>query len=388
MDLYRKNSVDYSKHFKYIVPLSIHPAYCKDYEFSDKIIVPRSMFKDLLRSKLPFPPQLILIPDRYMHNCIHCTVLEFTAEEGFLYLPLWMLRELGYKVLNTNKSPNRAIKRGYGVTLSNLEVKVLNNSIFYTITKCNYAEYYSDAHTDPDFIKSEVSKYMFIREDSSVSVLVKDIIVIITVIKVKPNPISTIQGDFQLVRLSTLPIKPKAAKEESTNTEMTLSQVEKFPLYPERLPRFLVDIMTRKITSSGPGTMKFAYKDKEIYHKKNFSYAPAALRNLPQSRTMTPDLEKYIKPSRNTEIGKSIEESIGYLPSVYSPSPKLQPNSPQLLTITIPELTLHAGSKLPTSKFFKITQTLDPKKPKPVIPLKLNKPNIDGLFKFHDGKIM
>ena len=87
MELLKYNNLDYCKYFKNILPLSVHSIYSNDLEFSDKIVLPKSIFKDLIRNKLPFPPQFILIPERSTNNSVYCTVLEFTAEEDFIYLP-------------------------------------------------------------------------------------------------------------------------------------------------------------------------------------------------------------------------------------------------------------------------------------------------------------
>jgi hypothetical protein len=118
-------------------------------------------------------------------------------------------------------------------------------------------------------------------------------------------------------------------------------------------------------------------KDRTM-HKKASSFEPFDLSNLEASRTGTPDLlDKIIKlQNKNVEVGKSLEESIGMLPPVYHQPLRAKFNSPQLLTIMIPELAQHASgprkatSKLP--KYFKV------KRKRSITPLSMKNIQIDG----------
>ena len=344
------SNVNYSKYFNHILPLSIHSSYSKDLEFSDKIILPRSISKDLLRNKLPFPPQFIIIPDRSFNNSIHCTALEFSSEEDFIYVPFWMLRELGFKAFHLDKGIKRSVKAGYGVTLKTLNIEAYNNSITYTIKKCTYLEIFYAGDIKNDLIKAEIEKYMFVRENSEVSLWINENIVIVKIIKVSPNHIAVIQGDFTFLRLTEMPLKRKAVMEEGTGTE-NLSTFEKFPIYPERLPKFLIEILKRnellktqpkKLSST---TNPYNIKMKTSSHGKNTSNMPIESSNIFQSIMDITDLDKYIPQTKTVEVGKSLEESTTILPPVYNSPVRTRIHSPQLLIITIPELS----KNLPTN---------------------------------------
>lgn len=381
MDLTRTGSVHYSKYFQHIFPISIHSMYTRDLEFSDKIVLPRSICKDLVRTKFPFPPQLILVPERPFHNSIYCTVLEFSAEEDYMYVPFWMLRELGFKVLNSSKDLKRNPKSGYGVTINAIGYSTTSNIISYSVTKCTAIEYYSFSEVNHEALKRELSKYMFVRQDSEVSVLINEHIVIVKLLKVTPGPISAIAGDFELTLIRSLPIKTKIAKEESTNTEVPNSKWEKFPMFKEKLPKFLIDLMNKKQKKKSqalPGSIKRQDTSK-VYHKKNYSYEPLDSQGVTHSRTSTPELlDKYLKMNcKNVEVGRSLEDSVAILPPVYHLPNKIKVNSPQLLTITIPELT--PQPKLHSKRYAcKLPNWFKNRKERSVTPLMLKNIKIDG----------
>ena len=345
MELNQYINTHYSKYFEKILPLSIHPLYSRDLEFSDKIIVPRSIYKDLLRNKLPFPTQFIIVPDRSMHNSIHCTVLEFSAEEDFIYLPFWMLRELGFKVFNKDKGVHRYVKAGYGVTLTLLETVITNCIVSYAITRCTYLEFFCGNEASTESIKDEISKYLFVREDSEMTICINDVILIVKIIKLSPTSIAIIQGEFQCIRLSEIPVKSKIVKEEGTSTDVLEQKIEKFPNFPEKLPRFLIEIIKKRnnITinpNNSKSTAGPSGTSPKKYHRKINSYNPIESPNILQCRIDTPEIEKYIAGHyKNTEVGKSLEDSTGILPPLYHSPIKMKKKSPKVLSITIPELT-------------------------------------------------
>lgn len=391
MELNRSSDLHYNKYFQQILPISTHVLYSRDLEFSDKIIVPRSVCKDLLRNKLPFPPQFILIPDRSMNSSIHCTVLEYTAEEGVIYLPFWMLGELGFKVFNKKKGAKSQMKSGYGVTLSILSLVSQNNLLSYAITRCSYLEFFCTQEVSTENIKSEISRYMFVRENSEVSVCISNVIVTIKVVKIVPNVIAVIQGDFQCVRLSELPAKPVVFKEEGTSTEVIEVKEKRFPDYQEKLPRFLIEIIKRKqnidLNALNAKPIKPSGTCGKVSHRKNYSYAPIESPIIFRSRISTPELESYIKDHlKHTEVGKSLEDSTGALPPVYYSPIKPRVKSPQVLTITIPELS-HQSPLISKKGKTKIPNCFKSRKERSITPLKMKKVKIDGLSCFNNGKI-
>ena len=345
MELSQYINTRYSTYFEKILPLSIHPLYSRDLEFSDKIIVPRSICKDLHRNKLPFPPQFIIVPDRSLHNSIHCTVLEFSAEEDFIYLPFWMLRELGFKVFNKDKGVHRYVKAGYGVTLNLLDTVISNCIVSYSIVKCTYLEFFCANETNTEYIKSEISKYLFVREDSEMSICINGVIVIIKIIKLRPSKIAIIQGDFECIRLSEIPIKSKVVKEEGTSTEIQEQKIENFPIYPERLPPFLIEIIKKRNNisinpSNSKSTTGPSGARSKKHHRKIISHNPIESPNIFKFRPENPEIEKYIAAHyKNPKLGISLEDPGGILPPVLHSPIKMYKKYPQVLSITIPELS-------------------------------------------------
>jgi len=65
-------------------------------EKGDKIVVPASALDELTRMNIQFP---IMFQIRHVSDLLpkisHCSVMEFTAPEGSVYLPMWMMDNLG-----------------------------------------------------------------------------------------------------------------------------------------------------------------------------------------------------------------------------------------------------------------------------------------------------
>lgn len=65
----------------------------EDVEKGGKIIMPPSALDHLTRLNV-FYPMLFKLTNRKMNRITHCGVLEFVADEGKVYLPYWMMRNL------------------------------------------------------------------------------------------------------------------------------------------------------------------------------------------------------------------------------------------------------------------------------------------------------
>ncbi len=75
----------------------------KDITDGDKIFLPPSAFEQLARMVVEYP---MLFEARNVRTGrkTHCGVLEFSSEEGFCYMPFWMMQNLGvccFVVLNS-----------------------------------------------------------------------------------------------------------------------------------------------------------------------------------------------------------------------------------------------------------------------------------------------
>ncbi|ETO15515.1 ubiquitin fusion degradation UFD1 family protein, partial [Reticulomyxa filosa] len=68
----------------------------KKKKLGDKIVVPGSVLEQVSRLQVSFPIMFRITHDSdVLPKKSHCSVLEFTAEEGNVYLPLWMMDNLG-----------------------------------------------------------------------------------------------------------------------------------------------------------------------------------------------------------------------------------------------------------------------------------------------------
>ena len=65
-----------------------------DLERGDKILLPESALRALTRQRVAYP-MLFRLLHREANRITHCSVMEFSAEEGVCYMPLWMMEQLG-----------------------------------------------------------------------------------------------------------------------------------------------------------------------------------------------------------------------------------------------------------------------------------------------------
>ena len=262
--------------------------------------------------------------------------------------------------MNPNKGVHRIVKVGYGVTVKSIETSFHHNTIVYSIKKCDSIDFFCEEDISDAEIKTQISKYMFIKENSDVSIFVNNKIIIVKILKVCPY------------------FKQDSRKD--------LSQTfGKFPLYQEKLPKFLIEIMNRREKKRSAQCSPVSSKNHNNVNRFNFYYKKynSDMPNIEsstlfQSRADTPELEKYKPQSKNLEVGKSIDDSIGFLPSVYC-SPNRRRHSPQVLTIIFPELSSAANK--PKITFNKVPNNLK-KKTRSNTPLKMKKVKIDGLANF------
>src|SRR5690606_2373446 len=73
--------------------VSMLPMERQNLEKGGKIIMPPSALHTLTRLNTVYP-MLFKLTNRDKNRHTHCGVLEFVAEEGKVYLPYWMMRNL------------------------------------------------------------------------------------------------------------------------------------------------------------------------------------------------------------------------------------------------------------------------------------------------------
>uniref|UniRef100_A0A0N5CGG6 Ubiquitin fusion degradation protein 1 homolog n=1 Tax=Strongyloides papillosus TaxID=174720 RepID=A0A0N5CGG6_STREA len=67
------------------------------YNYSGKIFLPASALDQLMRSNIEYP-MMFKISNKETGVFTHCGVMEFTAEEGKIYLPTWMMQQLSLSI--------------------------------------------------------------------------------------------------------------------------------------------------------------------------------------------------------------------------------------------------------------------------------------------------
>ena len=65
----------------------------KDVDEGDKIYLPQSALDNLAHMNVQYP-MLFEIENNLVGKKSHCGVLEFSAEEGWCYMPHWMMENL------------------------------------------------------------------------------------------------------------------------------------------------------------------------------------------------------------------------------------------------------------------------------------------------------
>jgi len=245
----------YTKYFKHVLPLSTHCSYEPSLEFSDRVILPRSVYFDVRRAGLPFPPLFVLLPERSMHNPVYCFPAEFSAEEDFLYIPIWMFGELGFRVINYTKGVRRAVKCGYGVYLQSLKVKYLDTFgghkvLKYSLPECKKVVLRVPKYFDTDLLIKALAKFSVIKEGSKMTLSCQNDLVLVHVQKVFPAQACVlIKGDLELEQVFNIPTKAEQPKysEASQQTESQLALgIYELPEKKEKYPKFLLEIMNSK----------------------------------------------------------------------------------------------------------------------------------------------
>ena len=75
-------------------PFVMHPSQNQDHnENGDKIFLPATALEELVRQNIQYP-MLFQLQNQNKQRNTHCGVLEFSAEEGKMYMPYWMMNNL------------------------------------------------------------------------------------------------------------------------------------------------------------------------------------------------------------------------------------------------------------------------------------------------------
>ncbi|ESQ51402.1 hypothetical protein EUTSA_v10016960mg [Eutrema salsugineum] len=85
-------------------------------ENGDKIIMPPSALNRLASLHIEYP-MLFQLSNESVEKTTHCGVLEFTADEGLVYLPYWMMQNMSLQEGDIVKIKNTSLVRGTFIKL-------------------------------------------------------------------------------------------------------------------------------------------------------------------------------------------------------------------------------------------------------------------------------
>jgi Ubiquitin fusion degradation protein UFD1 len=308
---------------QYVLPISTHTSYTDSMECSDKVILPLSVCLELRNINLSMPSALVLLPERPAHTPVYCSVLEFTAETDCIYVPLWLYTSLGYKT-HTNRVKKR-YKSGYGVNLYTLPFKDKVNPS--SLPKCTLVKVYAASVLNIDEVKTGLKGYNVIYESIEIPIMHYKQKVLIKILKVAPEYICLINDDFDLEFIEKNYEKDSIMASTPLITEKkNFVSLEILPEWPEKYPKFLVDIMFRKT----PKKLRNLSKKRSTTRHKPLLMLDSLDPFVPRG---TPHL-----PDNSIKIGKK-----SALPSVASikKAKNTMQNPPKFLTFNLPFINLN-----------------------------------------------
>ena len=265
----------YSRYFGNVLPVSFHESYQKNLDFSDKIILPKSVLLDIKRRKPKLPIAFEVCSERRKKQSLLCVPYEFTAPEGFIYLPQWMYLKLGYKTFRY-KQPARS---GYGLFLQYLPE---------TLRKCEKLYVYTSKEVSKKSLLKSLRFYTLASRDSIVPVLDNNEKKFVKVVDLKPRTLCVINEET----------KVKIVKDKLT--------IEKAYLTPGKLPQ---ETSSPKVFENKLITDDQTAEEPQISRKlgiyeinQNLPKVPKflkALQNKGKTRFFLPEIKKTSVPSKS-----------------------------------------------------------------------------------------
>ncbi|CAG9314206.1 unnamed protein product [Blepharisma stoltei] len=175
------NIPQYSKYFRSFLPISFYPQYSSELELSDRIILPKSVLLDISRLNLPSPYLFILKPERVYRSPIYCAPLYFTSEEDIIYLPMILLKRLGFKAFKHQKHQNN-LKNG--IYLQSLPLKPIDpagfsNSLWYVLPRCQKVKVFVSRTLAIERIRRGLVNYSVLKEGEDIKLMEKKLFLFI-----------------------------------------------------------------------------------------------------------------------------------------------------------------------------------------------------------------
>lgn len=146
--------------FSSLYTISQHPSYTVDSEYSDKIILPKSIFFIIRNTHYPIPAIFILRSSKNHSKFAYCGVFEFTAEENAIYCPNWILR----KVAKAGKYSSAEVR---------LEILQTSQNRPYVFPLVSKIDLTLDSDIDSNTCKKALMQYTVIIKGENISFCVK-----------------------------------------------------------------------------------------------------------------------------------------------------------------------------------------------------------------------
>ncbi|EER19967.1 conserved hypothetical protein [Perkinsus marinus ATCC 50983] len=174
----------------------------EELEKGNKILLPQSALDQLARLNVSYP-MLFQISNLKEPRTTHCGVLEFTAEEGFCYIPYWMMQNLVLQEGDIVRVKNVSLPKGRSVKLQ-------------PVTKD-----FLEIHNPRAILENSLRNFAALTAGDNIAIQYNNKTFEIEVVECKPaNAISIIEADVSVEFLA-----PKDYVEPSPSA----SQAEEMP---------------------------------------------------------------------------------------------------------------------------------------------------------------
>lgn len=152
------------KSFPSLEPISKSAIYNDSLEYSDKLILPRSIFFTIRALHYPIPPVFILRNSKFLNKSVYCGVLEFSSSEGQVFAPQWIIKRLS----SSSKYSS------FEVRLEILQTPQSKSSLFPLLTRVDLILESDTIDLSQDSIKKGLMMYTVITKGDYLNVFSKN----------------------------------------------------------------------------------------------------------------------------------------------------------------------------------------------------------------------
>ena len=152
----------------------------KDFEKGDKIILPPSILENLSTVEIKWPIMFEVF-NKNSNRKTHCGVLEFIADEGCVYLPIWMMKNI-----SASEGEKIFLKYKYLEKGSYVKIQPQTNDFF-------------EISNTKAILESKLRNFTCLTKTDLIAIEYNEKIYWLNIIEVKPgNAISIVETDINL----------------------------------------------------------------------------------------------------------------------------------------------------------------------------------------------